>query len=60
LNELQLLHRFHGGTGEAGNHGTGGYPIVKAIELWWKMPIETKEALQAKWAAEDAEKRGKK
>jgi hypothetical protein len=49
MNELQLLHRFH--------QGTGGYPIVKAIESWWKMPVEDKESLIARWAAEDAEKK---
>jgi hypothetical protein len=52
MNEIQMLHRFH--------QGTGGYPIVKAIEIWWKMPIETKEALQAKWAAEDKAKKERK
>jgi len=50
VNELQMLHRFH--------HGTGAFRVVEAIERWWKMPVQEKESLQARWAAEDAEKKG--
>ena len=48
VNEMQLFHRFH--------KGTGGFRVVDAIESWWKMPVELKEAMLKKWQAEDKNK----
>jgi len=47
VNEMQLFHRFH--------KGTGAFRIVDAVELWWRMPVELKESMERKWAAEDGE-----
>ena len=49
MNELQILHRFH--------QGTGNFRIVAAIESWWSMDVAIKEALLKKWAAQDKEKK---
>jgi hypothetical protein len=43
-----MLHRFH--------QKTGGFRIVQAIEVWWRMPVHVKEHLAGKWAKEDAAK----
>ena len=45
MNEMHMFHRFHRGTGE--------YPVVAAIERWWRMPIDVKERLVKKWEEED-------
>ena len=52
MNELQMFHRFH--------RGTGNFPLVAGVESWWRMPIHVKEALERKWAAEDKENKEKK
>ena len=45
MDNLQMLYRFH--------QGTGNFRMVADIESWWRMPVEIKDRLLAKWKAED-------